>query len=37
MTLGSWAHLAIKKKIPAEDAMAILNFTSAPIYLIFAD
>lgn len=34
MTLGAWAHLALKKNFKPEEAMAILNFTTAPLYII---
>jgi hypothetical protein len=29
--------MILKKKLQSEEAMAILNFTTAPLYLIFAN
>ncbi len=37
MTLGAWAHLVLKKNLKPEEAMAILNFTTAPLYIIYAN
>lgn len=37
MTLACWAHLTLKKSFKPEEAMVILNFTMAPLYIIFAN